>query len=104
MLRKYMFALAISVAFLPSMAIADEVVRWVDENGVTHFGNPQFAPAGEGQAVRVAPANGMDVPDTGVLGRQSASKNMNMTVLERPTMENPRGWRGYSARPQRKRH
>ncbi len=101
MFRKLLFTVILCVILVPSFASADEVVKWVDENGVTHFGNPQFAPSGQGRVVEVPPANAMDVPDTTTLGRQAAAKNMNMVVLDRPTMENPRGWRGYNKRHRR---
>jgi hypothetical protein len=47
---KLLIALALNVV-LVSNATADEVVRWVDENRITHFCNAKFAPPGRGEAV-----------------------------------------------------
>ncbi|MCZ6460202.1 MAG: DUF4124 domain-containing protein [Gammaproteobacteria bacterium] len=61
-LRKYLYLVAtIGITFAGSAA-AGGIARWVDENGVTHFGNPQFAPAGEGSLIEIAAINIMDVP------------------------------------------
>ncbi len=60
-------AAALSIVAMLSMAAAGQafadshIATWVDENGVTHFGNTQFAPS-NAESVEVAPANGMDVP------------------------------------------
>ena len=81
--------------------IAGEVTKWVDESGVTHFGNPQFAPAGAGEAVTLRPANGMDVPDMAILKQRNTPTAMKATVLERTKKKNPRGWRGHDGRPNR---
>ncbi len=50
---------------------AESIARWVDADGVTHFGNPQFAPAGA-KMVEVAPTNGMAVPEN-VPSRQAST-------------------------------
>jgi hypothetical protein len=42
-------------------AVAGEIVRWVDEDGVTQFTDGQFS-AGPATVVQVQPANGMVVP------------------------------------------
>lgn len=98
MLRKLLLLLALAGASSVLPVSADEVVRWVDEDGVTHFGNAQFAPSGEGEPVKLPPANGMDVPDTRGLKRRDAPTRMNMFVLDRPKFDNPRGWRGHDNR------
>jgi len=92
----FIVAAAIAGAF---PAIAGEVVRWVDENGVTHFGEPQFAPA-EHTPVDIAPANGM-VPARYSGG--AADRGPTFIHLERPRMENKRGFRGYYSRESRSR-
>ncbi len=43
-------------------ASAGGIAYWVDAEGVTHYGNPQFAPAGESNLIEVQAANIMDVP------------------------------------------
>ena len=75
-------------------AHAAEVVKWVDEDGVTHFGNPQFAPPAEGETVSLQPANGMAVPDTSRLPAAKRSGRQVVT-LKKPEKKNRRGWRGY---------
>jgi len=51
--------IAITVAWLPYCASAEEVYRWVDENGVVHFGDR--APD-KGDAEKVAIQSGSDTP------------------------------------------
>ncbi len=98
MLRKLLLLLALAGAFVVSPVTAEEVVSWADEKGVTHFGNAQFAPSGRGEPVDLKPANGMDVPDLRALGRRNSPKKMKSVVLDRPKLENPRGWRGFGNR------
>ena len=98
MLRELLFLLALCAPIFASSSFANEVVKWVDENGVTHFGNAQFAPPGSGQAVTIEHANAMDAPDVGILSRRESRSRPNVTVLERSKMQNPRGWRGFNRR------
>ena len=98
MLRKLLIALVLCAPVYAQQSIAGEVVKWVDEDGVTHFGNAQFAPAGGGEAVKIERANGMAVPKLGILNKQEKRTRMNVTVLERSDLENPRGWRGHHSR------
>ena len=71
---------------------ADEVSRWVDENGVTHFTSTQFAPA-DAQRVQVADANTMDVPDTSVLTRTEDRGGPAFSKVTLPEKKNKKGWR-----------
>ena len=73
----------------------DQVVSWVDSDGVTHFGDPSFAPSGATE-VAVAPANGMDVP-TVVPGNNS--RGAVWTVIEQAPKQNKVGWRSKGQRP-----
>ena len=98
MLRKLLFAMALCAPVISSTAAADEVVKWVDEDGITHFGNAQFAPSGAGEMVNIKPANGMDPTDLSILQARKSSRPMNMTTLNRPVLENPRGFRGFHSR------
>ncbi|MEM7078881.1 MAG: hypothetical protein AAF513_09655 [Pseudomonadota bacterium] len=76
---------------------ADTVARWVDAEGRVHFGNPQFAPAGGGETLEVAPTNGMAVPK---VPRSSGGDNARGLMISIPKAgkKNPRGWRGHSGR------
>ena len=96
-MKRYAGAIFVIVMCCSPVAYAGEIAIWVDQNGVTHFGNPQFAPPGEGQAVTVKPANGMD-PVASNSSRRSSSSGPNVSVLERTRVENPRGFRGYDGR------
>ena len=70
------------------------IATWVDENGVTHFGNSQFAPA-NARSVDVAPANGMDVPAAvSSSGRQSGQPAM-VAIKKKPNRQT-KGWRGFA--------
>ena len=71
-------------------ATGKEVRMWVDENGVTHFTDEQFAPH-EAEAVELKKANGMDVPDTSVLDDGSGAANV---VKLGQRADQRRGWRG----------
>ena len=93
MLRKLLYLMAFGALISASSAAADEIVRWVDENGVTHFGNAQFAPQGEGERVEVQRANGMDAPNLEILNRTPQRRQqMNGVVMERTHTKNPRGF------------
>ena len=61
-LRKHLYLVAIIGITSAGSVAAGGIAHWVDENGVTHFGNPQFAPAGEGVLIEVTATNIMDVP------------------------------------------
>ena len=74
-----------------------EIVTWVDDNGVTHFGHPQFAPPQQHEAVRVNPANGMVAPDLAA-ANQVQPRSASVVTLDRTKLKNKRGFRGYGAR------
>ncbi|MCR9262170.1 MAG: DUF4124 domain-containing protein [Pseudomonadaceae bacterium] len=97
MLKRYTGAVFAVVLCCSPVAYAGEVATWVDNNGVTHFGNPQFAPPGEAESVSVKPANGMDVVETNG-NRRSSSSGPSVSVLKRTRVENPRGFRGFDQR------
>ena len=98
MSRRLLFLLALCAPVYAASSFAGEISKWVDENGVTHFGNAQFAPAGGGETVAIEPANGMDVPDMAILKKREQSRSVNVRVLQRGKMKNPRGWRGHDGR------
>ena len=54
-------ALSCVVGSWTPLSFAQGVARWVDANGVTHFGDPQFASA-TATMIEIGPTNGMDVP------------------------------------------
>jgi hypothetical protein len=74
---------------------SDEVLKWVDANGVTHFGDRVTAPDGGARIIEVQQANGMVAPDTSVLNRKQAMAQT--LTLERASVTNKRGWRGYES-------
>ena len=98
MSHKLLLLLALCLPVLSSAAVDGEVVEWLDAQGVRHFANAQFAPAGKGRAVVLHPTNGMDVPDTRILNRVPARKMMNIVKIDSRPKSNPRGWRGYRGR------
>lgn len=92
-LRKYLYLVAIIGITFAGSAAAGGIARWVDESGVTHFGNPQFAPAGEGSLIEVAAINIMDVPVAPP--RKVRGTPPRVVTIERPAKRNKRGWQGY---------
>lgn len=98
MSHKLLLALALCMPFLSDSAFAGDVVKWVDQNGVTHFGDAQFAPAEGAEKITIGPTNPMDETDTGILHRVSTAKPMNVVTVSREVRRNPRGWRGYNGR------
>ncbi len=98
---RHLLPIAILTLAPLQLARADEIVRWVDENGTTHFGNPQLGPT-DAEVVEVAPANGMDVPE---LPARAPSTGPVTVVLEKPPNRTLKGWRGHqwnvSRRPSR---
>ncbi len=70
----------------------------MDANGVTHFGNAQFAPPEGAERVELQEANAMDAPDLGVLANKPNPRALNGVLVERQQVQNPRGWRGYWGR------
>jgi hypothetical protein len=68
----------------------ERVSMWVDEDGVTHFSNRQFAPP-EAQEITVSPANGMVKPEGPAPSSSSGGPNWSKITL--PPKQNPKGWR-----------
>ncbi len=79
-------------------ASAGEIVRWVDADGVVHFGDRQAAPAQGAETITVRNTNGMDVPQAPVRLPHNASQ---VVKLDRGNLENKKGWRGYDSRVRR---
>jgi len=95
---KPLYIMAFCVLVVPSLVRANEVVQWVDENGVTHFSDAKYVPAGQGDVVRINPANSMDSVDTAVLSKRTVRSGPRLTVLEQKHVSNPRGFRGFAGR------
>jgi hypothetical protein len=95
--RIYCLIIGLLLAAASPAARSDEIARWVDGNGVTQFGHPQFAPAEGHEPVHVRPTNGMVVPE--VPRAAPASSRPSVVTLERPKMENRKGFRGFNQRP-----
>ena len=68
----------------------ETVARWVDADGVTHYGNVQFAPTHAVLEV-VGPANAMDAPE--VQNAPPAANGPAWSLISRPPKQNPKGWR-----------
>ena len=88
------------VAFVGAAAQAAEIAKWVDEDGVTHFGNPQFAPPADSEKITVQDANAMEVPDASGFTR-SRSNHRPYVYLKKASKKNKRGWRGFRSQRQR---
>ncbi len=78
---------------LASSAKAGEVLKWVDTNGVTHFGDRNAAPDAGASVIKLQKANGMVAPDTRILG-QGPNAAQHVT-LQHEGVQNKRGWRGF---------
>ncbi len=96
-------AAALSIIAMLSMATAGQafaetsdsgIATWVDGNGITHFGNSQFAPA-NASPVDVAPANGMDVP-AAVSFSSRQSRQPSMVAIKKKPNRQTKGWRGFA--------
>jgi hypothetical protein len=70
-----------------------DIVRWVDENGITQFTDASFAPTAE--AVKIPKANRMDVPK---VASASAAARPKFVKISKAPKKNKRGWRGHEGR------
>lgn len=95
----YVAALACAAGLWAGPAVAAKIVSWVDENGVTHFGDPQFA-GPNAETVEVEETNGMDVP-TDVPESRS---NARMYKIDKAPKQNKKGFRGHSGRSRARPH
>jgi hypothetical protein len=72
---------------------AEKVSMWVDENGVTHFSNRQFAPE-NAEELTIKSTNGMDVPEpASTVAPTPSSGAAKWTKVELPAKQNPKGRR-----------
>jgi len=78
---------------LAATVCADDIVTWVDADGVTHFTNARLAP-GDAEPVAVAPANGMAVPED-VPGARARSRGPTAGIIEKPSNRETIGFRGH---------
>lgn len=90
-------AIAAMLITTSSLATEPAIARWVDAEGVTHFGNPQFAPPQSHSTVAVEPTNTMAVPPR--LKSDPARTGPTVFTLDRSKFKNKRGFRGYHSRP-----
>lgn len=74
-----------------------DIATWIDDDGVTHFGNPQFAPPNSHTVVTVHPANTMVATQAPAHTGNTAS-GPRVVTLNRGKQKNKRGFRGYAAR------
>ncbi len=73
----------------------DRIARWVDADGVTHFGDASIAPV-EATEVQVVATNGMDNPGDVDLG---SSRGPVWTVIDPAPKQNKKGWRSKGEKP-----
>ncbi len=83
---------------ISASASAGGIAYWVDADGVTHYGNPQFAPAGESNLIEVQAANIMDVP----IAPPAQNRSPRFVKIRHEHKHN-KGWRGSRARSPRRR-
>ena len=90
----FMALLAVLLSIVSRSAQAGDIAVWVNEKGVTSFGNPQFAPLQQhAQRIEVGAVNGMLVPDLSVL--TSRPRRKAYIKIGIAPKKNKRGWRGY---------
>ena len=73
----------------------NEVARWVDDQGITHFGDAHLAPA-EATQVEIASTNGMERPGD---VPQASSRGPVWTVIDQAPKQNKVGWRAKGQTP-----
>ena len=77
-------------------AMAEEsIASWVDDQGVTHFGNRQFAPD-NAKMLEVADTNRMDIPKN---VPADTSNGPTWSVIEQAPKQNKKGWRSKGDGP-----
>ena len=103
MMRKLIgCAAALVMGFgLSGAASAEQVTKWVDENGVVQFGNAQFAPPGQGEQVTILPANGAELPEAAPQANRRAGGQF--VLVQHTQVKNPNGFRGHNNRPRARR-
>lgn len=91
-MNRHTTACLILTTLLPAAhaAAGETVARWVDADGITHYGNAQFAPT-HAELEVVQPANAMDAPT--VRPASSASTGPTWSLIPLPPKQNPKGWR-----------
>lgn len=90
------FILVAAFSFGSNFASAEEIASWTDAQGVTHFGNTQFAPA-SARTLNVKSANRMDVPAS--VPSSSGSGQTNWVVIDQAPKQNKKGWRAKGDGP-----
>ncbi|MGI9328625.1 MAG: DUF4124 domain-containing protein [Pseudomonadales bacterium] len=88
---KYLISALLLLGFAANASAAD-IVRWVDENGVTHFTEKYLAQA-PATTVAVHKTNGMDVPDASSV--PSSTGGAQFRKISKSPKKNKDGWRGY---------
>ena len=84
---------ALLLSITATTAGADTIARWVDAEGVTHFGDGQFAPA-HAETVKIQPANGMVKPEMpATLANTRSRGSPAWRMLSLPGKQNAKGRR-----------
>lgn len=93
LLRNTAIAVACALCLPLFASAAEKVSMWVDENGVTHFSNRQFAPE-HAEEVTIEKTNAMDVPEPATESASSASSGSGRwSKIDLPPKQNPKGRR-----------
>lgn len=90
---KATMTLLVLISATSAVADAEPIARWVDEDGITHFGDRQFAPS-TAETIEISRPNGMAVPETSGVG---SSNGPRWTKLTLPPKQNRKGWRSRGA-------
>lgn len=91
MIRHIMICLILTAALSGAQtAAAETIARWVDAEGVIHFGDVLLAPP-HAELKEVGPANAMDPPQTQPTSRSAGGPTW--SLIDLPPKQNPKGWR-----------
>lgn len=94
---RYALTLCLMAVLGSAHASDDGIARWVDNEGVTHFGDARIAPA-QAIEVEVAATNGMDAPANVSAGRRSQGPVW--TVIDQAPKQNKVDWRSKGQGPE----
>jgi len=89
--RTIVWLLLSTLFFSADLAAAETVARWVDADGITHFGDAQLAPS-HAELEIIEATNGMEAPEIRSSG--TAATGPTWSLIPLPPKKNPKGWRG----------
>ena len=91
----YLYPLALVAGLVLSSASIAEIAHWIDDAGVHHYANPQFAPPGKATLITLQPANGMVVPVAAASSERGRPRMLKISKAPKHNKLGWRGWRGY---------